>query len=251
MNQAVTIKGTKSGIILVLDNETPFEELKVEAAKRFDEASGFLGHNNMGLIVRGRKLSELEEKEIVDIITEHSQLKIVCVIDEESEEERLFKSVSSRETESSEKREALDAAAPEQIVQDYNNNALIYNGNLRSGQDISCEQSVVILGDVKPGASVVSYGSIFILGELRGNAFAGAGGDKNAFVMALDLNPLQVRIADSIAISPDAEKGPKLRLKKKKLLANAESNEPEVAYIENGHIVKSLYGPAFLRQLNK
>ncbi|SEF44351.1 septum site-determining protein MinC [Butyrivibrio sp. Su6] len=251
MNQAVTIKGTKSGIILVLDNETPFEELKVETAERFEEASGFLGHNSMGLIVRGRRLSEKEEKEIVDIITEHSQLKIVCVIDEESEEERLFKSVNTKDIGPSQKSETDEMATPEHIVQDYNNNALIYNGNLRSGQDISCEQSVVILGDVKPGASVVSYGSIFILGELRGNAFAGAGGDRGAFVMALDLNPLQVRIADSIAISPDAEKGPKLRLKKKKLLASAENNEPEVAYIENGHIVKSLYGPAFLRQLNK
>ena len=139
----------------------------------------------------------------------------------------------------------------QEIVDDYANNALVYNGNLRSGQDVSCKQSVVILGDVKPGANVVSYGSIFILGELRGNAFAGAGGDKDAFVMALALNPLQVRIADAIAISPDAEKGPKLKIRKKKLLANAQANEPEVAYIENGHIVKASYGPSFLRQLNK
>ncbi|SFP46669.1 septum site-determining protein MinC [Butyrivibrio proteoclasticus] len=253
MNQAVTIKGTKSGIILVLDKETPFEDIKVEAAKRFEEASGFLGHNAMGLIVRGRRLSEQEENEIVNIITEHSQLRIVCVIDEESEAKRLFESVNSPDKESVEENVSADSETVEQIVHDYSNNALIYNGNLRSGQDISCEQNVVILGDVKPGASVVSYGSIFILGELRGNAFAGAGGDKNAFVMALDLNPLQVRIADSIAISPDAEKSTKFRLRKKKLLANADSksNEPEVAYIENGHIVKTSYGPAFLRQLNK
>ncbi|MBO5622830.1 MAG: hypothetical protein J5959_14505, partial [Butyrivibrio sp.] len=94
-----------------------------------------------------------------------------------------------------------------------------------------------------------SYGSIFILGELRGNAFAGAGGDRNAIVMALELNPLQVRIADAIAISPDAEKGPKLRFKKKKIMTSV--HEPEVAYIENGHIIKTVYGTAFLRQYIK
>ena len=125
---------------------------------------------------------------------------------------------------------------------------MIYKGNLRSGQDISCEQNVVILGDVKPGANVVSYGSIFILGELRGNAFAGAGGDRNAVIMSLKLDPLQVRIADAIAISQDADKGPKLRIRKKK--PGASVDEPEVAYICDGHIVKTSYGPGFLRQYN-
>ncbi|MBO6242516.1 MAG: hypothetical protein J6O61_17075 [Butyrivibrio sp.] len=251
MNQTVTIKGTKSGIILVLDAEVSFEDLKKEVAVKFDEASGFLGNNKMGLIIRGRTLSESEEDEIVDIINNHSQLKIVCIIDEESEKERLFSSVNISENENVDSVQSDEPVISQEIVDDYANNALVYNGNLRSGQDVSCKQSVVILGDVKPGANVVSYGSIFILGELRGNAFAGAGGDKDAFVMALALNPLQVRIADAIAISPDAEKGPKLKIRKKKLLANAQANEPEVAYIENGHIVKASYGPSFLRQLNK
>jgi len=251
LNQTVTIKGTKSGIILVLDAEVSFEDLKKEVAVKFDEASGFLGNNKMGLIIRGRTLSESEEDEIVDIINNHSQLKIVCIIDEESEKERLFSSVNISENENVDSIQSDEPVISQEIVDDYANNALVYNGNLRSGQDVSCKQSVVILGDVKPGANVVSYGSIFILGELRGNAFAGAGGDKDAFVMALALNPLQVRIADAIAISPDAEKGPKLKIRKKKLLANAQANEPEVAYIENGHIVKASYGPSFLRQLNK
>ena len=66
--------------------------------------------------------------------------------------------------------------------------------------------------------------------------------------MALNLNPLQVRIADSIAISPESEKSAKLKLGRKK--PTTVENEPEVAYIENGHIVKSVYGSSFLRQFN-
>ncbi len=249
LNQTVTIKGTKSGIILVLDSDLSFEELKGDIANKFEEAAGFLGNHKMGLIVRGRSLSENEEKEVLQIISEKTQLKIVCIIDEESETERLFASVNTVKNEP----EVINTQNEEveAIVQDASNNALLYTGNLRSGQDISSEQSIVIFGDVKPGANVVSYGSIFILGELRGNAFAGAGGDRNAIVMALNLNPLQVRIADAIAISPDAEKGPKFRFRKKKILPTVEENQPEVAYIENGHIVKSLYGPSFLRQFNK
>ncbi|RKM57220.1 septum site-determining protein MinC [Butyrivibrio sp. X503] len=247
MNQLVTIKGTKSGIILVLDNAAPFPVLSDEVASRFKEAASFLGNKNMGLIIRGRKLSDDEESKIVKIIEDNCELKIFCVIDEESGLEKIFEHIPS-----SDSNLQSDNSADIEAIQDNDgsNNALILKGNLRSGQDVSCKQSVVILGDVKPGANVISYGSIFILGELRGNAFAGAGGDRSAIVMALNLNPLQVRIADAIAISPDAEKGPKLKFKKKKLMGNDNGGEPEVAYIEGDHIVKTAYGASFLRQLN-
>lgn len=251
MSQSVQIKGTKSGIILVLDESVPFEVLKGEIAEKFQEASSFLGKHKMGLIIRGKNLSESEQEEVVSIIVNNSDLSITCIIDEQSTTERLFniekeeKALEEKSASLESQEEAISAA----VASAYDNTALIYTGNLRSGQDISCEQSVILLGDVKPGGSVTSYGSIFILGELRGNAFAGAGGDREAIVMALKLDPLQVRIADAIAISPDAEKGPKIRFKKKKLV-NSE-NEPEVAYIDNGHIVKTSYGASFLRQYNK
>jgi septum site-determining protein MinC len=68
--------------------------------------------------------------------------------------------------------------------------------------------------------------------------------------MALELDPIQIRIAETIAISPDAEKGKKIRIKKKKFLID-DGKGPEVAYIENGHIVKTTYGASFLRQFYK
>ena len=200
----------------------------------------------MGLIIRGRKLSETEEDEVLKSIKDNSMLTISCIIDEESDIQRKFEDIAGSDDNVA--LEINNSKSSDAVVKADQNNALIYKGSLRSGQDISCEQSIVILGDVKPGANVISYGSIFILGELRGNAFAGAGGDKDAVVMALNLNPLQVRIADSIAISPESEKSAKLKLGRKK--STAVENEPEVAYIENGHIVKSVYGSSFLRQFN-
>lgn len=252
MSQNVTIKGTKSGIILVLDEKVPFENLKAEIADTFLDAASFLGKHKMGLIIRGKYLTDSEQEEVVGIINNNTDLTITCIIDEQSATEKLFniekkeKALEEKTASLEQKEESLNSAPQAQF---YDNSALIYTGNLRSGQDISCEQSVILLGDVKPGASITSYGSIFVLGELRGNAFAGAGGDRQSIVMALKLDPLQVRIADAIAISPDAEKGPKLRFRKKKLTSS--ENEPEVAYIDNGHIVKSSYDASFLRQYNK
>lgn len=244
MDAAVTIKGTKSGIILVLDPSLPFEDLCLSVKDKFKEASSFLGRNNMGLLIRGRELTDEEKDLVVSIIQENSELTITCIIDDESVFEKEFRHNKVSEP-------VMEEPVEEVSVNDmFDDSAVIYRGNLRSGQDISSDKSIVVLGDVKPGANVTSYGSIYILGELRGNAFAGASGDQNAIIMALDLRPIQVRIADAIAISPDAEKGAKIKVRKKKILGGNEG-DPEVAYIENGHIVKTGYGASFLRQFYK
>lgn len=247
MEQAVTIKGTKSGIILVLDPGLSFEALSKSIAGKFGEASSFLGKNKMGLLIRGRKLSEQEMEQVVGIIESNSELSISCIVDEESDMEKVFSGKLVRSDEPMAVNEPVPLSVSDVMSDD---SALVYKGNLRSGQDISSEKSIIILGDVKPGANVTSFGSIFILGELRGNAFAGACGDAKSVIMALELDPIQIRIADSIAISPDAEKGNKIKVKRKKLLKDT-GNGPEVAYIENGHIVKTAYGTSFLRQFYK
>ncbi|WP_024866504.1 hypothetical protein [Butyrivibrio sp. FCS014] len=57
----VTIKGTKSGIILVLDPSVPFNDLKQKVAEKFaGSILLFLGKHDMGLIFRGRFLSDVE-----------------------------------------------------------------------------------------------------------------------------------------------------------------------------------------------
>ncbi len=78
----------------------------------------------------------------------------------------------------------------------------IHRGTLRSGHSIRHAGAVVILGDVNPGAQVISAGDILIWGRLRGTVHAGAMGDASAIVAALDFEPVQMRIAQHIAMSP-------------------------------------------------
>jgi septum site-determining protein MinC len=77
---------------------------------------------------------------------------------------------------------------------------------LRSGQAVSHKGHLVIIGDVNAGAEVVAEGDITIWGCLRGVAHAGLGGNCQAEIRALKLQPIQIRIADSIARSPDPRK---------------------------------------------
>lgn len=206
MNNSVIIKGTKSGIIVVLDSNMDFEELKQNVATKFKESSKFLGNATMALSFEGRELTNEEQRELLDIINENSNLRIACVIDTDQEKEAMFsKSLNER------------------LMELQSNTGQFYKGNLRSGQVLEVESSIIVIGDINNGAKVVSKGNVIILGSLKGNVFAGASGNSKAFVVALDMEPVQIRIADIIARAPD---------KKSKEV----QREAKIAFVDDGNI---------------
>jgi septum site-determining protein MinC len=84
-----------------------------------------------------------------------------------------------------------------------NESVLYIKQTLRSGQAMSHKGHLVIIGDVNAGAEVKAEGDITVWGTLRGVAHAGVGGNTLAEIRALKLQPIQLRIADAIARSPD------------------------------------------------
>ena len=83
-----------------------------------------------------------------------------------------------------------------------NKSDILHKGTIRSGERISSNGNLCIIGDVNPGAIVSAKKNIYVWGKLLGVAFAGKSGHKNASIASLYLNPLQLRIADIIAIGP-------------------------------------------------
>ena len=85
--------------------------------------------------------------------------------------------------------------------------ALVVETTLRSGQRITHAGSVVILGDVNPGAEVLAGESVVVWGRLRGMVEAGLSLDEasgsGVVVCALDLAPTQLRIGRAIARAPE------------------------------------------------
>jgi septum site-determining protein MinC len=78
----------------------------------------------------------------------------------------------------------------------------IHEGTLRSGDRQEAPGSLLILGDVNPGAQISAGGHVMVWGRLRGIAHAGRFGDRGASIVALHLHPLQLRIADAVARGP-------------------------------------------------
>jgi septum site-determining protein MinC len=74
---------------------------------------------------------------------------------------------------------------------------------VRSGVEVRHPGSVVVLGDVNPGSSIVADGDVLVWGALRGVAQAGASGNQRCLIMALRMDPTQIRIADFVARAPE------------------------------------------------
>lgn len=76
--------------------------------------------------------------------------------------------------------------------------------NLRSGQTMSYDGNIVLIGDAKPGSEIIAKGDITVWGVLGGIAHAGARGNDFAKIRALKLNAIQLRISGFYARRPDA-----------------------------------------------
>ncbi|HMV70241.1 MAG TPA: septum site-determining protein MinC, partial [Myxococcota bacterium] len=92
--------------------------------------------------------------------------------------------------------------AREEEGADGSRRTLTLKRTLRSGAAIHFDGDVTVVGDVNAGAQIRAGGNIIVLGKLRGVVHAGAQGDEEAFILAFDLAPTQLRIARHIAIAP-------------------------------------------------
>ena len=72
---------------------------------------------------------------------------------------------------------------------------MVIEQTVRGGQEIIYDGSILVKGNVNPGAQVIAGGNIEIEGTCRGLVHAGAYGDMNAMITARRMRALQIRIA--------------------------------------------------------
>ena len=212
MKNPVIIKSFQNGLSIWLDDEIPFSQLIGEIAFKFKESAHFFKDASMVLSFEGRVLSDLEERQIVNTIAANSRLNIVCIVGKNEETNKNYV-------------KALQKLSFHQQAME--NAGQFYKGNLKDGQTLETENSVIVLGDVYPGASIVSNKDIVILGGLFGQAYTGGSGDEGHFVVALEMSPEKLKIGDFKYKS--TEKQSKWSIKPK--------IQPKIAYVENGRVI--------------
>lgn len=224
MKNSVVIKSFPNGIVLHLDPETPFEILLTDISEKFRQSSGFFKDAQMALSVKGRKLSETEEKQILDAISANSQLTILCLVGEDDETNQNFVKALGQVDFSGEGGNGSEGQ--------------FYRGTLKNGQILETESSIVILGDVYPGSAIISARDIIVLGGLFGEAYAGGNGNPGHYVVALEMSPEKLKIGD---FKYSAKDKAKWSIKPKV--------QPKIAYVKDQKVVMDSLTKELLSEL--
>ncbi|WP_368503659.1 septum site-determining protein MinC [Alkalihalophilus sp. As8PL] len=174
--QHVTIKGTKDGLIFLLDDHCSYDSLLEELYDKLS-TKHYQGSDEpdvkVNVKVGHRYLTEEQSEEITRIITEGRNLAI----------EQIHSEVLT-------KQEAELLRQESQVV--------TLTRVVRSGQVLKVRGDLLLVGDVNPSGTVMATGNIFVMGALRGVAHAGFEGDTRAVISAALMSPAQLRIAEEI-----------------------------------------------------
>ena len=173
----MTIKGTKDGLIFLLDDQCEFEELLAELRHKIETThqqilTGPIIHVHVKL---GNRAATEEQREAIrKVIRGRGNLVVQSIV--------------------SDAPEPPGDARPRFRIQ---------KGIVRSGQTVTFDGTLLFIGDVNPGGSLICTGDIHVMGALRGMAHAGSAGNAMAVITAAYLRPTQLRIADVVSRPPD------------------------------------------------
>ena len=173
MGNNVIFKGSNGKLLIILNPIVTFEELKGDLLDKLKESKQFLMGYEAIIEFKGRVIGEDEEIELLSIIDRTVDMNILFVTD--GVELPLKKT------------EKLPNLVNEGVTK-------FHLGTLRSGELLEYPGNIVILGDVNPGSIIKAEGNIVVIGTLNGVAHAGTKGNNEAFIVASNMNPFQLKI---------------------------------------------------------
>ena len=191
-NNSVIFKGGKDGIVIILSEFAEYDSIAESLREKIRSSSKFFADATTTITFKGKQLPEEEILSLIGIINEETNLSISFVADLTG----MFRAGKDEEE------EGLGSKRLKKLDELVTDGAYFHRTGLRSGQAISHSGSVVILGDINAGAEVVAAGNVVVFGAIRGLVHAGALGDESAFVCALSMLPIQLRIAEKITYFP-------------------------------------------------
>lgn len=215
VNNAVVLKLYKEGMLVYVNKAMKIDELEATVTDKFKKSENFFKGLTLKVGFKGIDLNDDEATRMLSAISDAIGCRAV-----------LWKNPEPIE------QDAEDKSGKELSVEQILNNAFkieiddectkFYTKTIRSGQLLESDGNIVVVGDVNPGAELIATGNIVVMGALKGTVHAGAKGNREAIVVALNLCPIQLRIGDVISRSPD----------------NAEEHGvvPEIAYIRDEKI---------------
>ena len=228
--ELIKLKGTGDGVKIYLSEDAPFQDLltalqdKLRAWRKFFGA----GHCNMYFI--GRELDKSDklrleavvgallpestilygERKIGDTVKLPDEfVREMNKIDEQAEAAKAETETGTgigTETEADDA-DGIDMESTMQFerIRDVvtsnfkSSRARLYEGAVRAGRVVESDGHLILVGDVERGGTLIANGNVIVIGSLRGSVQAGCMGNRDAYIIALNMQPTDLRIAHASA----------------------------------------------------
>lgn len=227
----ISIKGIRQGLLVTL--EAGDWESGVRALEtHLDANTAFFRGGRLALDVGGQALGRSEIEGLCTLLARH-RVELWALISANQDTKEAAQSLglvielAPSRPRDSKKPAAVSSNEKAPALSDNSHYTdptagIVVRRTLRSGQQLRHPGHIVLIGDVNPGAEIVAGGNIVVWGRARGLVHAGALGDEETVICALDLTPMQLRIAGHIARSPEGRRSKPV---------------PEMALVRDGRIV--------------
>lgn len=188
----VVFKGTIDGIVVILDEKAPFNDVISHLREKLNESKTFFKGSKVCVRFKGRLLSTDEQNELIDILSKQDIMNISFVHPFENEpipyDERMLWVKNELDT--------MHGSLTQ-----------FHYGIIRSGMEIEYPGNVIIFGDINPGGVIKAGGNVIVFGIVKGKVHVGLDANfKNPFIISKGLMPIQIGIQNVIAPCPKDEK---------------------------------------------
>ena len=200
--ELIAFKGMVDGVRINLGDEGGIFELLDELELKIKNSKGFFGDGDCKISFGGRRLSSSDKERLESLMKE---LLPLCRVDFESEKSKSIPQTDwmlaykerGKGQENTQESELPKKTTEEFISTFRSNRARLYQGTLKTGVTLRSDGHLVLLGTVNEGASLIAVGNIIVIGGLYGTAHAGCNGHNGSYIMAMDMHPEGLAIAQT------------------------------------------------------
>ena len=198
--ELISFKGTADGVRINLDESAGIFDLLDALKERIDGSKAFFGDGDCKISFGGRLLSSSDKQRLEELLKEILPLCRVCFddISKPIPQTDWILAYKERGKDSEEPEPENIEKEPDDFISVFRSNrARFYEGELKEGVTLRSDGHLILLGTVTKGSSLIAAGNIIVIGGLYGTAHAGCNGHNGSYIIAMDMRPEGLAIAQT------------------------------------------------------
>lgn len=204
-NELIKLKGTIDGVKIYLNAECDTSDIINSLYEKLRQFRKFFGDGHCNIYFVGRELSSSDKMRLEAVVTamlpesavnygERKKIRNEEYIEQTIELPKDLKQEEDFPPENNDEKPFKEIK--EVVTTNFKSSrARFYEGLVRDGKTVESDGHLILVGDVEEGGKIVAVGNVIVMGSIHGSVEAGCMGNDNAYIIALDFEPTDVRIS--------------------------------------------------------